>query len=148
MSTATPTGVQSLTSVRAAVLALACCASVTLVVNVLVNVPQHDDLLAIDAFVAGVDAALAAVVFSLVGWAQKSPSRSRGLAVAVIALSLLALPAYWLVVHPVLGIAALQLADRLPDNPPLARASRVCGWFCLAIGAAFAVGAVVHYFVA
>lgn len=148
MSTGTLTVVRGLTPVRAAVLALACCATVALVVNVFVNVPQHDDLLAIDAFVVGVDAALAAVVFGLVGWAWESPSRSRRLAVAVIALSLLTLPVYWLVIHPVLGIAALRLADRLPGHPVLARISRVCGSLCLTIGAAFAVGAVVHYFVA
>lgn len=148
MSTAARTVLWSIGPVRSAVLALASCATVAFVVNVFVNVPQHDDLLAVDAFVVGIDAALAAVVFSLVAWARESPSRSRGLAVAVIALSLLTLPTYWLVVHPVLGIAALQLADRLPGTPVLARTSRVCGWLCLTIGAAFAVGAVAHYFVA
>lgn len=148
MSTGTLPAVHGLTHVRAAVLALACCVTVTLVVNVFLNVPQHDDVLAVDAFVLGTDAVLAAVLFGLLGWAWESPSRSRGLTVAVIALSILSLPAYWLVVHPVLGIAALRLAGRPPGGPALAGAARVCGWLCLAIGAAFAVGAVMHYLVA
>lgn len=145
MSTASISLVRGQTPARAAVIALACCASVTLVVNIFLNVPQHDPLLAVDTFVLGIDVVSTIAVFALAAWAWESPGRTRGLAVAVLVLSVLALPAYWLVMHPVFGVATLLLADRLPDHPTLARVSRVAGWLDLAVGAAFAVGAVVQY---
>ena len=114
---------QALTPIRAAVAALATAAAVTILLNLLVNRPNHDHILGIDLLVGAVNLILAVVVFGIAARVWNSDKAAlAGLVFGVLVI--LTTPVWYYIAQPVFAFAAIGLglsARSRNSRPAIAR---------------------------
>lgn len=109
----------TLTPARAAVAALGTVALVTIVLNLLVNRPNHDHVAGIDLLVAAVNIVLAGIVFGIAArvW-QGERAAATGLVFGILVV--ITAPVWYYIAQPVFAFAAigLGLSARNRDSHP------------------------------
>lgn len=117
-------------------------------INLFMNRPNHDDIASTDLYVgvAIVIASIAVFIAARLGWSD--PSRCARAAIVLGILVVLAIPVWYALVQPTLGVGAIALALRAREAGVRSRSTIVAlvlGALGILVGVAFVVGSIVHF---